>query len=264
MNKNYEYYFFKINTADFMDCDFGYIDPEDCSWYHHNWMTLRSLDMVSNPFWHKQFFTDQLQGYFSKGSKVLVLGTADFSMPLLCTYAGIKELHICDICKTPLNICNNIAKQNQFKWNTFLSDINQGIDGEYDIIINDAFLTRFGYNEKRNILYNISNALSLGGVYITTIRKGWNHGKAVIPTKNQKEKFVEQALKLAQEKGYDTELTRDSAATYIEHITSYPMKSKKSIIQMAIGIMNINSCVITQVTGEYKPTNYFQVVFQRQ
>lgn len=263
MNNDYESYFNTIDVGKLMECTFGYPDPNDCSWYHSNWMTLRVLGMVSNPFWHEQFYIEQLKTNYVSGSKVLVLGTADFSMPLLCMNAGITNLDICDLCKTPLNICQSIAEQNRFEWKTFVADINEGIDGKYNIIINDAFLSRFNYNEKPKILKNIGQALTPGGVYITTIRHDWNCGKPIIPTNEQKEDFIQRAIKIAYEKGFDVNLVRNSASIYIKNMISYPMKDKEAIQQMADGIINVERCSSKIVAGECMPTEYFRVVFRK-
>ncbi|MDR0752072.1 MAG: class I SAM-dependent methyltransferase [Christensenellaceae bacterium] len=263
MIENYEKYFNAVNLADVLECASGYLDSKDCSWYHRNWMTLRILGMVSNPFWHGSFFVEQLKEYYQKGKKILVLGTADFSMPLICVEAGVERLDICDICKTPLNICDKVALKNQFKWETFVSDICLGIDRKYDIIVNDAFLTRFQYDKKTIVLNSIGQALSPGGVYITTIRNDWNGGKAVIPTEEQKQGFITQAVIASQRTKLDEEAVRESASTYISHMISYPMESQESIKQMATDILTIKSCKLKTVVGECKLTNYFQVVFQK-
>ena len=64
-------------------CKGGYPDKDDCTWYHSSWMLLRYLDMVSNPYWHEKFYRDALASAVSGGAeKILVAGTADFSMPL--------------------------------------------------------------------------------------------------------------------------------------------------------------------------------------
>lgn len=261
MNNDYEFYFHTIDIEDLMECTFGYPDSNDCSWYHKNWMTLRALGMVSNPFWHEQFYITQLKAHYVSNYKVLVLGTADFSMPLLCANAGITKLDICDLCRTPLNVCKSIAEKNQFEWKTFEADINKGIDDKYNIIINDAFLSRFNYNEKPKILKKIGQALVPGGVYITTIRHDWNCGNPVIPTKEQKENFIQRAMKIADEKGFDANLVRDSASVYIKNMISYPMKDKEAVEQMAAGIMKIKIFNSEIVMGECMPTEYFRVVF---
>lgn len=263
MNNDYESYFRTLDVEDLMECTYGYPDRNDCSWYHNNWMTLRVLGMVSNPFWHEHFYIEQLKTYYISNSKVLVLGTADFSMPLLCMNAGITKLDICDLCKTPLNICRTIAERNQFEWKTFVADINEGINDKYNIIINDAFLSRFNYDEKPKILKNIGQALFPGGVYITTIRHDWNYGKPVIPTNEQKENFIQRAIKLAEENGYDTNLIRNSASIYIKNMISYPMKDKEAIEQIVAGVMNVEKCSSEIVTGECVPTEYFRVVFRK-
>lgn len=263
MTENYLSYFNELTINDLIECSSGYLDSNDCSWYHRNWMTLRSLGVVSNPFWHKKFYIEQLKKYFSADSHVLVLGTADFSMPLLCLRAGIKQLDICDICKTPLNICNAIAELHQFAWNTINADIFNGINGKYNIIVSDAFLTRFNYDQKPNVLQNIEQALAPDGVFITTIRNDWNQGNAVIPTSDQKVRFINRAEKMAQKKGVDVESARNSAISYIEHMISFPVENQTAIEKMALGIMSVKLCSQKKVTGECKPTKYFQVVFQK-
>ena len=74
------------------DCRSGYMDQNDCTWYHENWMLLRYLGVVSNPFWHEKFYENAIQQYVNQLDKVLILGTADFSMPYLCQMKGIKKL----------------------------------------------------------------------------------------------------------------------------------------------------------------------------
>ena len=109
------------------DCRSGYMDQNDCTWYHENWMLLRYLGVVSNPFWHEKFYENAIQQYVNQLDKVLILGTADFSMPYLCQMKGIKKLKICDICRTPLNICQNVAKANNFSWEVEQKNVFEGI-----------------------------------------------------------------------------------------------------------------------------------------
>ena len=74
---------------DLVQCTHSYVNFCDCSWYHKNWLDLRYLEMVSNPFWHKDFFSKNLYLYASPSTDILIIGTADFSMPLLCHELGL-------------------------------------------------------------------------------------------------------------------------------------------------------------------------------
>ena len=262
---DYNDYLSKLDISKLTNCLNGFVDSDDCSWYHNNWMTLRSLDIVSNPFWHTSFFADQLKIYFtSKDYETLVLGTADFSMPLLCKLSGIEQLYIHDICKTPLNICDNIAKQYNFYWTTINNlDSDKNHKNRFKIVINDAFLTRFNYNEKPKILKGIKNILSPDGVYITTIRKDWNAGKVIVPSSRQKDEFIEKAKAIAIEKGFDANIAKYAATNYINRMKSYPMKSEDDVFKMAKGILDIVRIDIGVVLGECKETSYFRVVFKR-
>ncbi len=263
MLDEYKSYLSKIDIDTVFACTNGYVDSDDCSWYHKNWMFLRALGIVSNPFWHEQFFAEQLKRYYKPNHRVLVLGTADFSMPLLLNRYGISQIDICDICPTPLNICNTVAENERFNWKTFSNNIFDGIDGNYDIIVNDAFLTRFEYSQKSNVLNNIKQSLFPNGVYITTVRNGWNQGKLVVPTEKQQIAFIKKAVQTAKIMGIDSASTASVAKTYIENIVSYPLKNEAALGDIADGLLKIVHCQKETVIGEAVETSYFRVVFKR-
>lgn len=245
-------------------CEIGYMDSENCSWYHQNWVLLRKLELVSNPFWHEQFFVQQIKNYYnSETSSILVLGTADFSMPCLCENAGIKSLEISDICLTPLELCEYISKSKGYDWKTFVCDIRCGLPKEYDLIIDDAFLTRFDYGEKELVLKKISQALKFGGKYITTIRKGWNYGKALIPTVQEKESFVQKAISLAVQQGEDAVRIENAARNYIENMISYPIPNEEFLMSICRDHFLIEYIGSVKVPGECVESTYLEVVLSK-
>ena len=251
-----------IDIEKLCKCGIGYVDAADCSWYHRNWMVLRNLDIVSNPFWHQCFYEQHLNEYASHpDSKNLVLGTADFSMPYLCKQIGISKLYISDICPTPLNICSAIALKEGFDWQTFSCDARQGIASQYNLIVNDAFLTRFNCVEKRYVLAHIGQALISGGKFVTTIRKGWNSGEPLVPSRSEKESFVRNAMDLAQ--NYSRSLVEKSARQYIEKMTSYPIKDEDSLVSLCDGIFSIAYLSAISTPGECVESTYFEVVFMK-
>jgi len=243
-------------------CETGYVDADDCSWYHQNWILLRQLGVVSNPFWHEHFFEEQLKEYVAcRDSKMLVLGTADFSMPYLCRQVGLQELYISDICLTPLNICDMIAANEGYHWHTSVNDIREGLPARYDLIVNDAFLTRFEYEEKKDVLVKIGQALNAGGKYVTTIRKGWNNGKPVIPSKDEKDCFVKKAVKLSN--GSSANDTEVSARQYIEKMISYPIKDEEVLFQLCKDLFSIEYVASIDVPGECVESTYLQAVLAK-
>lgn len=263
MDRIYEKIFNSIELESLWNCNGGYVDRECCSWYHQNWMFLRRLHLVSNPMWHEKFYKLAIKTLKCANKDVLVLGTADFSMPFLCYEAGIEKLDICDICKTPLNICDRIADMYSLNWNTYIGDIKNGLNKKYDIIIDDAFLTRFDYDDKRYVLQKISDALNPDGVYITTIRKGWNNGKAVIPTSQQKKDFIRKSLINAKVENMDLTMIEKAASSYINKMVSFPIKDEDSLSRLVEGVFTIENCTAVSVPGECESSIYYQVIMKK-
>ena len=264
MNEIYNKLFVSEELETLWECTSGYMDKNDCSWYHQNWLLLRSLGLISNPMWHEQFYKYAIQKWIPpQAPNVLVLGTADFSMPYLCHQAGLESIDICDICKTPLNICDWVSRTYSLNWNTFQANIYDGIDKVYDAIVDDAFLTRFDYNEKRTILRKIADALKPHGIYITTIRQGWNDGYALIPTKKQKDDFVNRARDAAIRLKFDVGDPQKAAREYVERMISFPIQDMAYLKEMLSGIFEIAECNTAEVVGECESSTYFRVILTK-
>ena len=267
MKKMDEEYIRLLNSnklQELFDCKSGYMDQNDCTWYHENWMILRYLGVVSNPFWHEGFYEKAIRQYVNELEKVLILGTADFSMPYLCQMKGIKKIKICDICKTPLNICQNVAKANNFSWKVEQKNVFDGLTEKYDIVINDAFITRFEYDKKRIVLEKIWNALKDEGVYITTMRNDWNYGNAIVPNSAEKERFIEKTVRSAERKNIDCKKAKVAASRYIEKMKSYPIRDEKMLENLVDGLFDIVYIGQGQVEGECTRTTYFRLILQKQ
>lgn len=244
-------------------CKQGYVDVEDCSWYHPNWILLRYLGMVSNPAWHEEFYLSAFRKYLKSSDKVLVVGTADFSMPFICEKAGIINLTISDLCQTPLNICMNVSSHHGFGWTTEKMDIFSGIPLPYNAIVNDAFITRFAYDDKRTVFKRIYDGLVDDGVYITTMRHAWNGGKAVVPSENEKQDFVRRAERSAEKKNINIELAAQAASQYIEKMISYPIRDEAMLTELTGGLFTIEQMDKACIVGECVPTEYFRVVLRK-
>lgn len=246
------------------ECKGGYPDKEDCTWYHGNWMILRYLGVVSNPYWHETFYKKALDMIQSDNiKKVLVAGTADFSMPLFCYDFGIKEIDICDICNTPLIVCKKVSEILKCEWKTFVQDICKELPFRYMAIVNDAFLSRF--MDKSKPLKGIADALDPGGYYITTLKIGeWNHGGEVDdPIRDDFIKKVESRYE--QKKTVFPEIDiKNIAETYIAKMTSFPVEGEQEINNLfhkaGLEILAMDK---HSVVGEYEKTEYVGIISQK-
>lgn len=246
------------------ECKGGYPDKEDCTWYHSNWMLLRYLGVVSNPYWHEEFYRKALDFIKTNNiEKILVAGTADFSMPLFCHEFGIKEIDVCDICNTPLLVCNKVAETLKCDWKTFVQDICKEIPFRYKAIINDAFLSRF--DDKSMPLKGIVDALEPGGYYITTLKIG----------KRNRGGEVEDSIKANFLKKVETRYEQNKAVlpavdikniveTYIAKMSSYPIGDEKEIDNLfhsvGLDILNLDKHV---VEGEYEESEYLGILSRK-
>jgi ubiquinone/menaquinone biosynthesis C-methylase UbiE len=236
-------------SADIMEdyaeihCRGSYINKGNCSWYHTSWQYLRLLDLVSTPFWHNNFYIKHIQQEMRERNenKVLISGTADYAM-LQHVHKASKEntikpdITILDLCRTPLEICRWYADR-------YMSDYNINFvqkdakntdfkDGTFDIIVTDAFLTRFKQSDRKKFVNEWSRLLDKSGVIITTIRL--NSGKdQEIKSKTGDVHYYIHKAKIRLEK---KELLHpikdkilDKAKLYAENIISYPFREKDAI-----------------------------------
>jgi hypothetical protein len=167
-----------------------HIDSDDCRWYHGSWQYLRLFDMVSSPTWHADFYAARLREEFRRGARqVLITGTADYTTLAFVLDAARQDdgtipqdlaVHVLDLCQTPLLACQWYANQFQQQITTHKIDITDdlelkksGLTGEnglFDLIVTDAFLTRFTEERARKVMHSWSLLLRLGGRLLTTIR----------------------------------------------------------------------------------------------
>lgn len=245
------------------ECKGGYPDKEDCTWYHGNWMLLRYLGVVSNPYWHEKFYRKALASVNANALNVLVAGTADFSLPLLCSDFGICKLDICDICRTPLLICDKTSELLNYDWSTYIQNVCNEFHTHYDVIINDAFLSRF--IDKNKVLKGIANGLKSNGFYITTLKIGkWNRGGEV--TTSVREAFLNKV-----EKRYEDNKRHlpnidinEISRVYLDKMSSFPVRDKQEIIELfsnaGLKIIHIEN---EFVEGEFEESQYYRIVSQK-
>jgi len=257
-------------------CKGSYVDNESCGWYHGSWQYLRLLDVVSTPDWHGDFYISNIYNYFYKRKRinVLICGLADYSMfsHLLdgCKNADvIPNITIFDLCQTPLEICkwyaNNFAKGIKL-------DLVRGDAIEYhfrsnyyDLIVTDAFITRFPRSEQKKVISNWYQTLKSNGTILTTIRLRNDEGRNPVKfSEREIEYFKNRVWKLAIEKAgfilteFADENMKRIAEEYASRMISYPFRSESDIKHIFNDFdSNIN---IYKTKGELNPTDYAQII----
>ena len=173
-----------------------YIDPDGCRWYHGAWQYLRLFDMVSSPNWHTQFYAGQLREEIGRGArKILISGAADYTTLAFVLHAARDaagdvpadlEVHVLDLCQTPLLACQWYAGRLDLKITMHRADAIDPDDlcrvgllskvapsevgGSFDLIVADAFLTRFTLKEAQQVVQNWFRLLRPSGRVVTTVR----------------------------------------------------------------------------------------------
>lgn len=261
-------------------CEGGYMSASNCSWYHSAWQYLRLVDMVSTPSWHNGFYSDRLSEYLNEEKndiRILISGTADYGMleqiHKLPNPKKIKEVLIIDLCSTPLLICEEYHRRH-LKGVVELNKLKQDIrhttlaDESYDVILTDAFLTRFPKIERQNVVSEWRRLLKPGGVILTTTRiEKVNEECGCISSSdsdiNRYKKKVENKIKGSGVLMRHMQNKIVSKATqYAKNITSHPMSNEKEIHELFSDFeasVNLHS-----VQGEIKEnTLYAQIVAKK-
>ena len=133
-------------------------------------------------------------------------------------------------------------------------------DHSVDIIVTDAFLTRFLPADRPRILDEWTRILRLNGVVITTIRIGTG-SDMVRASEDQVQAYVED-VKRAQKGNHaislDDTVIGTLAEEYVRRMVSHPFKGEDEIRKLFAGYTTTITIVDTK--GETQPTKYAEVV----
>jgi len=257
-------------------CKGGRLDEEDCSWYHGAWQYLRALNVVSAPTWHKDFYKGTLGDFLRSRNEanILISGTADYS--LLATLLWISKsidnsvsikVFVLDSCLTPLIICRWFSNFTD----TNIKTIHQNILAvssrySFDLIISDAFITRFEGSAKGRVIKKWYKLLKPAGSIITTIRKE-DCSTKITHSKKEINKFTQKVEKelsnlptktfgISDEKTVVTRLARK----YVQNMTSHPIESSKQAKELfkEAGFSDLLVDIGT-VGGEISKTKYVRL-----
>jgi hypothetical protein len=227
---------------------------DDCADYHLPWQRLRLCGMVSTPGWHSGFYSEAVRSWAKAHQRrdstdepvrVLITGLADYGMLYWLVQSlppAIRrhcEIHVLDICRTPLESCLWLSfelerrMQPGLKMNVELhhEDILAGKRpaATFDLIVSDAFLTRFPDDAtKLAVMEEWLRLARSGGSILTTarVRAGVDDIK-----RSDRKDFVIKAIKRAHALGLDPEEIATAATAYAEYITSFPFPSAAAVRQ---------------------------------
>jgi hypothetical protein len=273
-----------VRTAPLMDllatalCRGDYVSPEDCSWYHGVWQYLRIFDLVSTPTWHSSFYIDELSRLVQQhheGSKVLISGTADYSVlaHVLWTFGRARSecrLTVLDLCETPLILCRWYAKQLDQDITSVRADIlNYMPDEKFDCIITDAFLTRFTASQRLQVLDSWTALLKPGGKVITTVRIGGSStSDRVLARPDQVDVFRNRAQAQATRWQDFLPITAEEIAVkaqrYAERMVSHPMANATELREAFLTRgFEFERFDHVEVKGEMVPTTYLEMTARK-
>lgn len=256
-------------------CQGDHMDSETCDWYHRVWQYLRILDLVSTPTWHSKFYLNWLckDNFISKTRHVLISGTADYSLLAYVIQAfrqkNMPDIHVLDMCATPLHLCRWYAKRSKVEITTFQKNIfDLPTHLSYDLITADAFLTRFSEKERPGLLSHWNKLLAIGGRVVTTARI--EESQEIRPgpigsTNNQIADFTNRAFELAQLwrefVQIDPVQLQEWAQVYASKMISYSLKSQEDVQSVFLDAgFTIDYFELVTVKGEMKPTTYARIV----
>ncbi len=257
-------------------CRGDHIDRSGCDWYHGTWQFLRLMDLVSTPVWHHQFYTSSLEKAVAQGARrVLITGTADYSVFAYVLEAVGKlpdsTVTIVDLCQTPLFACQWYAKRSDFGRLTLVPDdvLNFFTKRQepFDLIITDAFLTRFPRSSASAVAEGWHSVLKPGGRVITTIRvhaeaeAGQTTEEAVASFRARAQTRWRRWAPFIDARAVEI---ADRAEIYARRMISRPMGTQSEITELLSNQFSVQQQELAGVPGELYPTKYMRVVLKRQ
>jgi nucleoside 2-deoxyribosyltransferase/SAM-dependent methyltransferase len=280
---------FALDDVGVKHCKEVHGDKVDCTDYHVPWQKLRLCGMVSTPSWHAGFYQDAVERWAAElpehadgevAYRVLAAGLADYGMLYWLIQSvppSIRpacEFHVLDICRTPLESCvwlgqalNRLMPTLKLNVVPHHEDIfdRRRPDSTYDLLVSDAFLTRFeSPADKAAVMEEWLRVVRPGGRIVTTarIRTGVDDIE-----EGDREAFVTRAAQRAQERDLDANQIRDAAHAYANYITSYPFASAAAVRDFLGDFADRASCddlghsSITE--QEMVPAHYARIEIER-
>lgn len=258
-------------------CTYDHVDRRTCTWYHSSWQYLRLLDMVSTPTWHSGFYTVEIHKAVETlaNPEVLITGTADYSMLAYAHFALQNKatranIHVVDLCPTPLLACRWYANRNGIVISTYEDDIlciDRIAGASIDVICTDAFLTRFKADAACRVVEVWARFLRPGGTLVTTVRIH-GVGSEIRDRDAAIMDFRERALHRAKRwapflKKSPTEIS-EMAEQYARRMLSEDLGGEDQVCEIIeSGGFGIVTRRLKEVPGELYPTMYLELACRR-
>lgn len=257
------------------NCKNGVMSNGDCCWYHSVWQYLRLIDKVSSPQWHTDFYRKSFNKIQKDDIKVLISGTADYSLlALIYTFAVENDkkvdIYVLDTCKTPLKISEWFAQKHNFTIKVINSSIMNLEEKQlkFDLICTDAFLTRFKVEDAKKIIKIWYNCLNDNGIVSTTVRV--THNSSNVEEAELKQQYIIDAVNRFDEKE-NIELPKEEfkkmVGLYVENMKSNTIGNKEEVDNYfkESGFYIDKEISQTNITrGEYEETKYYEILAQKQ
>jgi hypothetical protein len=243
-----------------------------CDWYHGTWQLLRLVDMVATPPWYSFYMRALGQLMAAKPEcELFISAAADWGMLAMVHEAAAAvnaspRITLWDICETPILASRWYADKFgialDWKVKNIIADSTE-LDGRFDIIVTDEFLTVLADPLKPQITQRWHDLLKPGGSVVTTAMIGG-------PTTPELRKlFFNRALSLFDRDAFlfrRIGITRgefaDQVATFAAVHTRHMLTSPEQLEQLFSAYELDYSAVVTP--GEcVNPTTSFQVVARR-
>lgn len=254
-------------------CTHDHMNMEGCYWYHSVWQYLRLMNMVSTPSWHHDFYIEQICKAVESVEKpqVLISGAADYSslsyvIRAFETVGKTGAYDVLDLCETPLFSCKWYAKRKNAHLGILqMSIFDLKIEGKYDLICTDAFLTRFPKEQMENILNIWYKSLKAEGQIVTTIRiHDDKHMCPDTPSEDDVSIFAEKARRRSKLWGpvinYSSDEIANKAKVYAEKMHSNCVGTRDDIEKAFVNSgFVIDYIEDIDVVGELYPSRYLRI-----
>jgi SAM-dependent methyltransferase len=259
---------------------------ESCSWYHGSWHLLRACGVVVTPAWHRDFYAASIHEAVRRRieargkAAILISGLADYGMLYHVAAAvgpnliGKCEIDLLDLCEVPLRMGRWLQERVQRSpaglriplRGLLRQDLLSGRlpAAAYDLIVSDAFITRFErLADRKKVVEEWRRLLAPGGFAVTTV-KFCSFFDEFPPSAMWRRRFVERALERRPPYVPSGELA-GLAHEYARRLHSFPFPDVAHVRDFLASFagLELRTCRIDGEGSEVIGTPFAQVVLCR-
>lgn len=257
-------------------CTGDHVEVTGCAWYHGVWQYLRLFNLVSSPNWHARFYEESLRRELHARARprVLITGAADYGMLAYVLAAGDQadnlDVHVVDLCHTPLLANRWLGSRHGVEVGIHAIDfLRRGEDlasdlGLFDLVVSDAFLTRFEPADAVRVVANWRRVLRPGGSVVTTVRL--HDSETLLEDQSRAEtdyllRLYERAKNSHWLLKIDFDELRHAAREYAQRMDSKQLGGRSEIESIFVDQgFRITKAEVDHVDGELQPAAYLRIV----